>query len=55
MPWAVYVAILWLVAAAFAFLNLVPYATDTARHVLVPYSVVLVVSILAYLKGSFRS
>lgn len=49
VPWAVYVAAIWLVAAAFAFLDLIPYATYTARRALLIYTVLLIVAILGSL------
>jgi hypothetical protein len=55
MPWAVYVGILWLVVAAFAVFNLIPYATATAWRLLIPYSVLLVISLIAGLRGSRRA
>ena len=55
MPWAVYVAVLWLVAAAFARLHLIPYATDTAKHMLLIYGVMLVIALLASLWSRLRA
>lgn len=54
MPWAFSVGVIWLVAAAFAFLPIVPYATDTAKHMLVIYGVMFVVAALASLLGGRR-
>ncbi len=49
MPWAFAVGVIWLIAAAFAFLPILPYATDTAKHLLVIYGVMFVVAMLASL------
>ena len=49
MPWAFFVGVIWLIAAAFAFLPILPYAADTAKHMLVIYGVMFAVAILASL------
>ncbi len=54
MPWALSVGVIWLVAAAFAFLPILPYATDTAKHMLIIYGVMFVVATLASLFGRRR-
>ena len=47
MPWAFSIGVVWLIAAAFAFLPILPYATDTAKHLLVIYGVMFVIATLA--------
>ena len=55
MPWAFYVGVIWLIAAAFAFLPILPYAADTAKHMLVIYGVMFIVAALASLIGDRRT
>ncbi len=55
VPWAFSIALFWLLAAAFAFLRIVPYATDTAKHMLVIYGVMFVIAALASLLNGRRT
>ena len=55
LPWAFSVGVVWLIAAAFAFLPIVPYASGTAKHMVVIYGVMFVIAALASLIGRRRA